>query len=199
MKFVVYREINYKDSLPKEERNPFLKEFPIVEITLTPLTNQKTLNENIYLFNKLKKVTFILNDRNSEIDGEDMFRQMQETSDEAGGQGKFEITNNEGSNQKVIAQEANKATIQGNQNIILLGTDKSGKRLKIDNEDVKIQTTIEVVQNNIFSTVLHMFSAFTKLIQSNEIKVKQTDAETQKILNTIDTNKVTTILENETD
>lgn len=128
-----------------------------------------------------------------------MFRQMQETSDEAGGQGKFEITNNEGLNQKVIAQEANKATIQGNQNIILLGTDKSGKRLKIDNEDVKIQTTIEVVQNNIFSTVLHMFSAFTKLIQSNEIKVKQTDAETQKILNTIDTNKVTTILENETD
>ena len=73
------------------------------------------------------------------------------------------------------------------------------KKLKIDNEDVKIQTTIEVVQNNIFSTVLHMFSAFTKLIQSNEIKVKQTDAETQKILNTIDTNKVTTILENETD
>ena len=127
-------------------------------------------------------MTFILNDRNSEIDGEDMFRQMQETSDEAGGQGKFEITNNEGLNQKVIAKEANKATIQGNQNIILLGTDKSGKRLKIDNEDVKIQTTIDVVQNNIFTTVLHMFSEFKSLILSEEIKVKETDSETQKYL-----------------
>jgi hypothetical protein len=50
-------------------------------------------------------VTFILNDRNSEIDGEDMFRQMQETSDEAGGQGKFEITNNEGLNQKLLRKK----------------------------------------------------------------------------------------------
>ncbi len=44
-----------------------------------------------------------------------------------------------------------------------------------------------------------MFSAFTKLIQSKEIKVKQTDAETQEILNTIDTNKVMTIHQNETE
>ncbi len=73
------------------------------------------------------------------------------------------------------------------------------KKLKIDNEDVKIQTTIDVVQNNIFATVVHMFSAFTKLIQSKEIKVKQTDAETQEILNTIDTNKVMTIHQNETE
>lgn len=195
--FLRNEQINYKDSLPKEKRNPFLKEFPLVELTLTPLTNQKTLNENIYLFNKLKKVTFILNDRNSEIDGEDMFRQMQETSDEAGGQGKFEITNNDGLNQKVIAKEANKATIQGNQKIVLLGTDKSGKRLKIDNEDVKIQTTINVIQNNIFTTVLHMFSEFKKLIQSSEIKVKSTDSETQKILNSIDNNKITKLHENE--
>ncbi|OAL76349.1 hypothetical protein [Acinetobacter terrae] len=195
--FIRNEQINYRDNLPKEERNPFLKKFPIVEITLTPLTNQKTLNENIYLFNKLKKVTFILNDRNSEIDGEDMFRQMQETSDEAGGQGKFEITNNDGLNQKVIAKEANKATLQGNQKIILLGTDKSGKKLKIDNEDVKIQTTIEVVQNNIFTSVLHMFSEFKKLILSSEIKVKLTDKETQKVLNSIDTHKVTDLHEKE--
>lgn len=195
--FLRNEQINYKDSLPKEERNPFLKEFPIVELTLTPLTNQQTLSKKIYLFSKLKKVTFILNDRNSEIDGEDMFRQMQETSDEAGGQGKFEITNNEGLNQKVIAKEANKATIQGNQKIVLLGTDKSGNRLKIDNDDVKIQTTVNVVQNNIFTTVLHMFSEFKKLILSKEIRVKKTDAETQKSLNTINTNKVVTIQENE--
>lgn len=195
--FIRNEQINYKDSLPKDKRNPFLKEFPIVEITLTPLTNQKTLNENIYLFTKLKKVTFILNDRNSEIDGEDMFRQMQEVSDESGGQGKFEITNNEGLNQKVIAKEANKATIQGNQKIILLGTDKSGNKLKIDNEDVKIQTSVNIVQNNIFLSVLHMFSEFTKLLKSEEIKVKKTDTETQKVLNKIDNNKVTNIYEKE--
>ncbi|MCU4481808.1 hypothetical protein [Acinetobacter ursingii] len=197
--FIRNEQINYKDSLPKEDRNPFLKEFPIVEITLTPLTNQKTLNENINLFNKLRKVIFILNDRNSEIDGEDMFRQMQETSDEAGGQGKFEITNNDGLNKKVIAKEANKATIQGNQNIVLLGTDKSGNKLKIDNEDVKIQTTIEVVQNNVFTTVLNMFSEFKDLILSKDIKVKKTDTETQKILNSIDTSKIVDLHENETD
>ncbi|EPF6144397.1 hypothetical protein LJQ30_001645 [Acinetobacter baumannii] len=195
--FIRNEQINYKDSLPKDKRNLFLKEFPIVEITLTPLTNQKTLNENIYLFTKLKKVTFILNDRNSEIDGEDMFRQMQEVSDESGGQGKFEITNNEGLNQKVIAKEANKATIQGNQKIILLGTDKSGNKLKIDNEDVKIQTSVNIVQNNIFLSVLHMFSEFTKLLKSEEIKVKKTDTETQKVLNKIDNNKVTNIYEKE--
>ncbi|MBJ9703731.1 hypothetical protein [Acinetobacter calcoaceticus] len=195
--FIRNEQINYKDSLPKDERNPFLKEFPIVEITLTPLTNQKTLSENIYLFTKLKKVTFILNDRNSEIDGEDMFRQMQEVSDESGGQGKFEITNNDGLNQKVIAKEANKATIQGNQKIILLGTDKSGNKLKIDNEDVKIQTSVNIVQNNIFSSVLHMFSEFKKLLKSDEIRVKKTDTETQKVLNKIDNNKVTNIYEKE--
>lgn len=126
-----------------------------------------------------------------------MFRQMQEASDEAGGQGKFEITNNEGLNQKVIAKEANKATIQGNQKIVLLGTDKSGKRLKIDNNDVKIQTTIEVVQNNIFTTVLHMFSEFKSLILSKEIKVKETDSETQKILDSIDKSKVLDLNKNE--
>lgn len=197
--FIRNEQINYKDRLPKDERNPFLKEFPIVEITLTPLTNQKTLSENIYLFTKLKKVTFILNDRNSEIDGEDMFRQMQEVSDESGGQGKFEITNKEGLNQKVIAKEANKATIQGNQKIILQGTDKSGNRLKIDNEDVKIQTTVNIVQNNIFSSVSHMFSEFKKLIRSKEIKVKETDNETQKALNNININKVVNIHEEETE
>ena len=120
-------------------------------------------------------MTFILNDRNSEIDGEDMFRQMQETSDEAGGQGKFEITNNEGLNQKVIAKEANKATIQGNQNIILLGTDKSGKRLKIDNEDVKIQTTIDVVQNNI---LLQFYICF----QNSKVLSYQKKSKSRKLI-----------------
>ena len=108
-----------------------------------------------------------------------------------------QITNNEGLNQKVIAKEANKATIQGNQNIILLGTDASGKKLKIDNEDVKIQTTIHVVQNNIFTTVLHMFSEFKSLILSEEIKVKETDSETQKILDSIDTSKILDLNETE--
>lgn len=187
--FVRNEQLNYRSSLPRGERNPFLKNFPIVETTLTPLTNQASLQHNIFLFKKLKQVTFILNERNSEFDSEDMFRQMQQVSTDAGGQGIFEIKNNEGLDQEIIAKQANKATIQGNQKIILWGINKDGKRVKIDNNDVKIQTPVEIIQNNIFSTVLNMFNEFVSLITKHQIKVKKTDTPTQDKIDTINKDK----------
>ncbi|MEB5475686.1 hypothetical protein [Acinetobacter pollinis] len=195
--FLRNEQMNYHKSLPKEEGVDFLKRFPIVELTITPLTNQQSLKDNIYLFDTLKKVSFILNDRNSEIDGEDMFRQMQETLDDANGQGKFEITNKKGLNKEVIADEARKATMQGNQTVVLDGVDINGNKLRIKNDDIKIRRSIQVIQNNIKATVSNMFLEFKNIILSKEIRVKETDVETQKLIDNIEKLNISSIQKEE--
>ena len=188
---------NYSKKLDKDELAKFNLNFGSPDITITPLSTEKSVFYHLKQFEKIRKVKVTLNDRNSEFNASKMFDDLHKATTKMNSTTSVEFKNlKDGLDKEETPKEISAALKQDNQVVKVEGVTKEGETLTLSNEDFKLHKKINLVQENVKKTLLNMISAFKLLIQSGDITVKETDTKTQNILDKIDPKSIT-IIKNE--
>lgn len=185
-------------TLDKEQQAIFKLNFDSPEITITPLSTEKSVFEHLEQFEKIRKVKVTLNDRNSEFNASKMFDDLHKAGTKMNSVTSVEFKNlKEGLDKTETPKEIAAALKQDNQIVKVEGITKEGENLTLSNEDFKLAKKINLVQENLNKTVSNMVSAFKNLVKSGDITVKKTDLKTQEILDNIDPKDIASIKNNE--
>jgi len=194
--FLKLEKNKFYKSLDRDQKADFKLNFGSPEITITPLSTEKSVFEHLEQFEKIRKVKVTLNDRNSEFNASKMFDDLHKATTKMNSITSVEFKNlKDGLDKKETPKEIAAALKQDNQVVKVEGITKQGENLTLSNEDFKLNKKINLVQENIKKTVCNMVIAFKNLVKSGDVTVKTTDSKTQNILDQIDSKSII-IMEN---
>ena len=192
--FLKSEQSKFLKTLDKEAKATFKVNYESPEITITPLSTEKSVFDHLKQYEKIKRVKITLNDRNSEFDASKMFDALHKASNQMNSTTSVEFKNfKDGLDKQETPKEIAAALKQDNQVVRVEGITTDGETLILSNDDFKLHKKINLVQDNVKKTISNMVSAFKNLVKSGDITVKKTDVKTQNILDGIDEKSISTI------
>lgn len=142
-------------------------------LDIIPLTSARSVEDFIRQYEILSSVTYKFSDRNDELDNEGFFRAVQRQKDEVGSRTTtIKHSSPEGLEKEAVIEEVQAATVQGNQRVVMVGTDSSGNTVRGDNNDFQLKTSIEITSHKPTSIAKKMFGKFLELLGDGLIQVE---------------------------
>lgn len=176
LKFLKEATKEYLTTLPKEEKNHFIREIGSPDLTITPLTSESTLESFVKSYAKLEQVRIIVNQRNDEMDNEAFIETLQKKGIEANSNF-TEMTHRntkEGLEKTKVIEQILAATSQGNQRIELKGLTASGEELKGNNESFKIVTKLSNVTKDVGKAAKKMYNSLISFKEKGLVNIPKT-------------------------
>lgn len=177
--------------IPWPSKDLLSHKFPKVDLSVTPLASQGSLNDFIKKFKTIERVQIKLLKTNHEIDYEKMFGDFRDASNEIGStRTSVEYQNKEGLDSKSTSKQLENVVKQGNHSVALHGKDENGDKLDGNNDTLKLKTPIRVSKDTL-EAGKQMFKKFIGVLKNGLIIVPQTTQRAKALLEKINTDQST--------
>lgn len=151
-------ENNEKLISKKEINRNLLQEFPPPSVEIIPLGSEDSLENFISRFDILEAVTIKLLATNNELDNNEFFKRLRQSSEEVGSKKTtLEYVNKEGLSKEAATSRLKTAVNQGNSRITFKGKDSQGDTLSGSNDKFKISIPTSIIPKDIVDTAKQMF------------------------------------------
>src|SRR5690606_8131626 len=123
------------------KKKDLLEIYPRPQLKVVPLASKQSLSSFVSQYGLLRVTEVKLIDPNDEADNNEFFRQVREQKLNIGSKAtSIRHSNSTGLNKAAAVEQLEAAAAQGNSEIKLEGTDRSGVKLRGDNHHFKIST-----------------------------------------------------------
>lgn len=147
----------------KITKKAIAEQFPIPDVSVTPITSKEALKTFIERFEVLTTLKIELAPTNNELDNEEFFEDTREAKEQVGSS-KTTLTHHhsKGLDKKGVLEHV-EAAKQGNLQVEMRGKDKNGDDLKGDNEDFSVKATLGTSQVSFDEGVQKSYSRYNDL------------------------------------
>ncbi len=182
---------DYKLRRKREPETPvmrkidFLELFPPPSLKLIPLTSEDSIQEFINKYELLRSIEISISDRNSEIDNDSFFEELNRRKELLGSKkSAVKHSSRNGLDKEIAKNEVREATSQGNQVVNLDGYDTEGNKLQGNNEKFQLRRSIEVSEK-MDEAISQLDQSFMDLVKAGVVKVPEEREKDKEILRSI--------------
>ncbi|MES2307342.1 MAG: hypothetical protein V4507_00630 [Verrucomicrobiota bacterium] len=169
---------------PEKNVKPTLKElrikYPFPTVDLTPIGSEESLVSFVHKFKTLEVITASLLATNDETDNADLFRDIRSSNDRIRSHKttlRYENTKT-GLNKAEAIDQLTVLAKQGNHSLKLIGHDKNGEKLSGNNENFKVESTIESLPHDPKEAGETLFGHFEDLKKDKIISIPSVEKST---------------------
>ena len=158
----------------REAKDAIREQLPRPTLQLIALTSEESIEEFIRGYEILSQIRISFADRNDESDLDEFFEQLQRSKESIGSTNTALVhRSKDGLDKDEAVQQVAAATAQGNQTVILRGTDDGGETIVGNNEKFQLKAPIKDISDEPENAGHQMYESFKALVDRGLVRLQR--------------------------